>query len=32
MLAGGPAELRALLKTETEMWGELIRAAGLKAE
>ena len=32
MISGGPSELRDLLKTETEAWGDLIRTAGLKAE
>jgi hypothetical protein len=31
-ISGGPSELRDLLKTETEAWGDLIRTAGLKAE
>lgn len=32
MLSGGPEELRAFLKSETEDWGKLIREAGIKVE
>lgn len=32
LLTGGPSELGALLKSETEVWGSLIRSVGLKGE
>jgi tripartite-type tricarboxylate transporter receptor subunit TctC len=32
MLSGGPEELRTLLKSETEAWGQLIREAGIQVE
>lgn len=32
MLTGGPDELRAFLKSETDDWGKLIREAGIKVE
>ena len=32
MMTGGPEELRAFLKSETDDWGKLIREAGIKVE
>lgn len=32
MTTGGPEELRAFLKSETDEWGKLIREAGIKVE
>lgn len=32
MLTGGPAELRDLLKAETDAWGKLIRETNIKSE
>jgi tripartite-type tricarboxylate transporter receptor subunit TctC len=32
LLAGSPADYRKLIADETEKWGKVIRAAGIKAE